>query len=44
MKNGDTYLEAEAYDYALEQYRKALRIKPADGGVAAKVKICEAKK
>ncbi|MFK7809633.1 MAG: hypothetical protein AB8F74_17645 [Saprospiraceae bacterium] len=43
LKNGDTYFEAEAYDYALEQYNKALRIKPSDKKVAEKIKICRSK-
>ncbi len=44
LKNGDTYFEAEAYGYALEQYKKALRIKSSDKGVAEKIRICEDRK
>jgi len=44
LKNGDTYFEAESYDYALEQYKKALRIKPSDKGVGEKIRVCEAKR
>ncbi len=44
MKNGDTYLEAEAFEYALEQYEKALRIKPNDNSLKEKIKRCKSKK
>jgi len=43
VSNGDTYLEAEGYEYALKEYNKALRIKPSDKVLLNNIKTCKSK-
>ena len=43
VNNGDTYLEAEGYEYALKEYNKAIRIKPNDQSLISKIKTCKSK-
>ena len=41
VKNGDTFFEADGYQLALENYRQALRIKPGDSYVKARIEYCK---
>jgi len=43
VRKGDKFFEASGYEEALEQYEKALKLKPGDGKLMNKIEVCKKK-